>query len=253
MNKKYYTLLVLVLAVVHVTSMEYPLESFSMPVLLCPASSSAETSAENYEDTLETYFGPKKLTVDPLYLSLEQVDEHLVKIASQVYSTPAEQFIPQSLAQEFVPESVSKSETDASMNNIESIENPITKKIKNKMHSANSRQKGRFKCPTCKEVLSYAWGLKSHMRDVHQPHFFNCSYASCSAMFKRNSDYNRHMKEKHGIAQIQSKLRKKRGKLKKDRPYYGSVAITNQNRPITRQLSKILAATQLTTQLPQPQ
>lgn len=251
MNKKYYTLLVLTLTVVHINSMEYPFESFSMPVLLCPASSSAETSAENYEDTLESYFDPKKLTVDPVNLSLEQMDDHLAQIATHVYVPSFAQYIPESPSQESDPENIFENQIDASASNTESATgNLIPKKTKKSYtHSVSSRQKGRFKCPICKQVLSYVWGLKSHMRDVHQPRFFSCSYSSCSSIFKRKSDYNRHMKEKHGITQIQSKLSKKIGKLKKDRLYYGPVTTTNQNRPITRQFNKMLAATKLATQL----
>lgn len=251
MNKKYYTLLVLTLVVVHVNSMEYPLESFPIPVLLCPASSSAETSAENYEDILEPYFDPKKLTIDPAHLSLEQMDDHLAQIATHVYVPSFAHYISESHVQESDPENIFESQIDVSASNTESATgNLIPKKTKKSYtHSVSSRQKGRFKCPICKQVLSYAWGLKSHMRDVHQPRFFNCSYSSCSSTFKRNSDYNRHMKETHGITQIQSKLSKKIHKLKKDKPYHGPVATTNQNRPVTRQFSKILAATKVATQL----
>lgn len=124
--------------------------------------------------------------------------------------------------------------------------------IKKLYNSPSSRLRGKYKCPECDHVLSYTWGLKSHINRVHGNlpkwgcPFLNDNQTHCHTTFITNSDYRKHLKKKHLTDYIKSeKLGLKKVKLvaqQNESNVYKSIATTPAHRPITRSTTGSLKA-----------
>jgi uncharacterized C2H2 Zn-finger protein len=117
-----------------------------------------------------------------------------------------------------------------------------------------SRIPGRFMCLECPPerpaILRYKWGLTSHIKRVHRNitkwgcPFFNAS-KKCLTTFKTNSDYRRHLKDKHQTlyTEVQKRKLKKSDSqlLPNTRPStFRAAVVALANRPHTRSITQTL-------------
>lgn len=111
-----------------------------------------------------------------------------------------------------------------------------------------SRIPGIYKCPECPAILRYKWGLTPHIKRVHGNipkwgcPFFNAS-KKCHTTFITNSDYRRHLRDKHQTHYSEVKKRKLK---KSDYPLlpntptatFRAAVVTLGNRPRTRSITR---------------